>query len=154
MYGRMHTNITPIPEHITDQNVHLLDDATFVFLAMDDATMKPAIVAHLTARGIPYIDVGMGVEEIDGRLSGLLRMTFKDPATTDGASARTSSIPTPAEDRDDYSRNIQVADLNALNAMLAVGRWKRHLDFYADGTTETLAIYSIYLNNVTNEDDR
>lgn len=154
VYGRMHTGITPVANHITEENVHLLDDSTFVFLAMDDATMKPAIIAHLTDRGIPYIDVGMGVEEIDGRLSGLLRTTYKNPTSAGGDNARASSIPAPAQERDDYSRNIQVADLNALNATLAVGRWKRHLGFYADGNEETVALYSIYLNNVTNEDDR
>ncbi|XVX20350.1 ThiF family adenylyltransferase [Actinomycetota bacterium] len=154
VYGRMHTGITPVPEHITEENLHLLDDSTFVFLAMDDATMKPAIIAHLTDRGIPHVDVGMGVEEIDGKLSGLLRTTYKDPGAADGPNSRANSIPGPAKERDDYSRNIQVSDLNALNAMLAVCRWKRHLGFYADGNAETVALYSIYLNNVTNEDDR
>lgn len=154
MYGRMHTAVIPVPEHVTEENVHLLGDSTFVFLAMDDATMKPAIISHLTDRGIPYIDVGMGVEEIDGKLSGLVRTTFSNPGAADDGSLRASSIPAPAEDRDDYSRNIQVADLNALNAMLAIGRWKRHLGFYADGNAETVALYSIYLNDVTNEDDR
>ena len=35
---------------------------------------------------------------------------------------------------DDYSSNIQVADLNALNAILAIIRWKRYLGFYATHT--------------------
>lgn len=153
VYGRMHTGITPVAEHVTEANLNLLDDTTFVFIAMDDATAKRTIVDHLSGRGIPYIDVGMGVEETDGRLAGLLRTTFHDPGT-DATPRRSSSIPTPAEERDDYDRNIQVADLNALNAMLAIGRWKRYLEFYADGNAETLALYSIYLNDVTNENDR
>ncbi len=154
VYGRMHTSITSVAEHITTENLHLLDDATFVFIAMDDATAKPPITAHLAKLGISYVDVGMGVEEIDGKLSGILRTTFKDPRVHQDSVRRASSIPAPAEDRDDYDRNIQVADLNALNAMLAIGRWKRHLGFYADGSRETLAIYSIFVNDVTNEDDR
>ncbi|MBJ8348662.1 ThiF family adenylyltransferase [Antrihabitans sp. YC2-6] len=149
LYGRMHTGIATERTCITAENLALLDGATFVFVAMDDATMKPTIAAHLSRRGIPFIDVGMGVEEIDAKLSGLLRIVFAAPGgDTAAALAR---IPKPAVERDDYDRNIQVADLNALNATLAVGRWKRSLGFYADGTGETFATYSIYTNDVTNE---
>lgn len=148
-YGRMHTGIRTEPAYINEENLSLLDDATFVFIAMDDATMKPLIASHLVGQCIPFIDVGMGVEEIDAKLSGLLRMVFVAPDSDIGATL--ARIPKPAEERDDYDRNIQVADLNALNAMLAIGRWKRHLGFYADGTTETFATYSIYTNDVTNE---
>jgi hypothetical protein len=31
-----------------------------------------------------------------------------------------------------YRQNIQVADMNAINAMLAVIKWKQHLGFYGD----------------------
>ncbi|WP_028652636.1 ThiF family adenylyltransferase [Nocardioides halotolerans] len=149
MYGNMHTGITAEPVHITDENLSLLDDATFVFLCMDDATVKHQIAAHLLAQHIPFIDVGMGVEEIDGKLSGLLRVTFADvDADTTSTLGR---LPAPAEERDDYDRNIQVADLNALNAQFAVGRWKRHLGFYADATAEHLATYSIFTNDIVNE---
>ncbi|GAA1069513.1 ThiF family adenylyltransferase [Mycobacterium cookii] len=149
VYGRMHTGIDSEQTYLDDDNLNLLDDATFVFVAMDDATMKPAIATHLLERNIPFIDVGMGIEEIDSKLSGLLRMVFAGPdANVEDALAR---IPKPAEERDDYGRNIQVADLNALNAVLAIGRWKRHLGFYADATSEDFATYSMFTNHVTNE---
>ena len=51
---------------------------------MDDATMKPSIASHLVERGIPFIDVGMGVEGIDAKLSGLLRMVFAAPDGHEG----------------------------------------------------------------------
>lgn len=149
MYGRMHSGITTKQTYITDSNLGLLDGATFVFLAMDDATMKPAIAAYLIQQGTPFIDVGMGIEEIDSRLSGLLRVVFAHPGK--GVERALARIPKPADDRDDYSRNIQVADLNALNAMLAIGRWKRHLGFYADGADEQFATYSMFTNHITNE---
>jgi len=150
LYDRMHTGITTEPAYVTDENLHLLFDATFVFLAMDDATMKPVIINHLAARSIAYVDVGMGLEEVDGKLSGLLRTTFGRPGADPGSAVDT--IPGPAEEHDDYDRNIQVADLNALNAMLAVIRWKRSLGFYADATNETLNLYSIFTNTIANED--
>jgi hypothetical protein len=149
LYGQMHTCIATAQTYITDDNLGLLDDATFVFLAMDDATMKPAIAAYLLQRRTPFIDVGMGVEEIDSKLSGLLRIVFAAP--NDHTHRALARIPKPAEERDDYGRNIQVADLNALNAMLAIGRWKRHLGFYADGTGEEFATYSMFANHITNE---
>ena len=74
------------------------------------------------------------------------------PPTAGDAASTLARIPKPAEERDDYDRNIQVADLNALNAMFAIGRWKRYLGFYADGAGETFAVYSIYTNDVTNEE--
>ena len=149
LYSNMHTRITTEFAYIREENLRLLENATFVFICADDASAKHLIAAHLLDRGIPFVDVGMGVEEIDGKLSGLLRMGFApsgcDPRSTMGR------IPPPAEDRDDYDRNIQVADLNALNALLAIGRWKRHLGFYADGSAETFATYSIFANHITNE---
>jgi hypothetical protein len=149
LYSNMHTGITPHPEYIDEINLHLLDDVTFVFMSMDDGTTKPAVIAYLAERGIPFIDVGMGVEEVDGKLAGLLRVTLGLPGT-----ATTTGIPVPADDaeRDDYDRNIQIADLNALNALLAVIRWKRYLGIYADGTGETFSTYDLFTNHITNED--
>ena len=47
------------------------------------------------------------------------------------------SLTTAGESKDDdeealYRSNIQVADLNALNAALAVMRWKQYMGFYLD----------------------
>lgn len=149
LYGNMHTGISTAFTYICDDNLSLLDDATFVFMCLDDATVKQAIASHLLDRKIPFVDVGMGVEEIDGKLSGLLRMVFAAPGSD--RTQTMARIPPPAQERDDYDSNIQVADLNALNAMLAIGRWKRHLGFYADGSTETFAAYSMFTNGITNE---
>ena len=149
LYGQMHTGIRPVHAYLTEANLTLLDGATFVFLALDDAAAKQPIIAHLVASGVGFIDVGMGVEEIDGRLSGLLRSVFVPSGTA--LEVATRHIPRPAEERDDYDRNIQIADLNCLNALLAVLRWKRHLGLYADGTGETLTTYSLYTNEISNE---
>jgi len=63
------------------------------------------------------------------------------------------TLPTKAAvepDEDDYSSNIQVAELNALNAVLAVIRWKRHLGFYATHEEANLTVYKLYLNELRN----
>jgi hypothetical protein len=97
----------------------------------------------MEAHSLPFIDVGMAIEETDGRLGGLLRLTTSLQGRREQACKR---IPIPAAERDDYQRNVQT--LNALNAILAVIRWKRHIGIYADATDEGFTIYS----PITNED--
>ncbi|WP_395297166.1 ThiF family adenylyltransferase [Kitasatospora hibisci] len=149
IYANMHRGVKACEEYLDEDNLHLLTGATFVFLASDDATGKPAIIDWLEAHDVPFIDVGMGVEEIDGHLSGLLRVTTSLPGRRDAARRR---IPQPAPERDAYARNIQTADLNALNAVLAVIRWKRSIGIYADATDEGHSTYSLITNEIANED--
>ncbi|MEU0572242.1 ThiF family adenylyltransferase [Nonomuraea sp. NPDC005983] len=149
LYSRMHRGVTAYEHYLDGDNLDALSGATFVFLASDDALSKPPIMDWLDARDVPFIDVGMGVEEIDGKLTGLLRVS----TSLSGRRAQTRRrIPAPAPERDDYGRNIQTADLNALNALLAVGRWKRHLGVYADVTDEAFTTYSLITNEIANED--
>jgi hypothetical protein len=49
---------------------------------------------------------------------------------------------TDAALEDAYASNIQIAELNALNAALAVIRWKKHLGYYQDFRDEAESIYS------------
>ncbi len=149
VYSNMHRGITAIEEYLDEGNLDVLSGATFVFLASDDAAGKPVIMDWMEARDVPFIDVGMGIDEADGRLGGLLRVTTSLPGRREQARQR---IPVPAPERDDYGRNIQTADLNALNALLAVIRWKRHLGIYPDLTGEGFITYSLTANEIANED--
>ena len=51
-----------------------------------------------------------------------------------------------------YARNIQVADLNALNAALAVIKFKKHFGFYCDLENEHFCTYTLDGNVIHNED--
>jgi Dinucleotide-utilizing enzymes involved in molybdopterin and thiamine biosynthesis family 1 len=146
----MHRNVITHGEFLDETNLHLLDGATFVFLASDDPTSKTAAIAWLEHNDVPFIDVGMGVDELDGKLSGLLRVVTSLPGQRDHVHRR-NLIPNAAAHEDDYGRNIQIADLNALNAALAVIRWKRHLGFYADATVEGSSTYSIFVGDIATE---
>lgn len=75
-----------------------------------------------------------GRDETDGRPGGLLRVTTRLPGRREQARRR---IPIPVPERDDSGRDIRTADLNALNVMLAVIRWKRYVGTYADATRES-----------------
>ena len=54
--------------------------------------------------------------------------------------------------QDEYHQNIQIAELNALNAALAVIRWKKHCGFYHDLEHEHDTTYAIDGNQLVNED--
>ncbi len=51
-----------------------------------------------------------------------------------------------------YDQNIQLADLNALNAALAVIKWKKSLGFYHDSEKEHNSTYSINCNLLTSDE--
>jgi hypothetical protein len=51
-----------------------------------------------------------------------------------------------------YSTNVQVGELNALAAVLAVLRWKRYLGFYLDQRDEQHTLFTISGNDIV--DDR
>lgn len=147
-YSRMHTGITPHPEPLTMSNIDLVVDMTFVFLAAADADERPQIMAWLREHDIPFIDVGMGLRQVDEGLTGLVRSTMYLPGNAINLPVQPHALP----DQDDYATNIQVADLNALNALLAVINWKRHLGYYATHTPVTETVYKIFLNELRNGD--
>ena len=105
---------------------------------------------HLETQGIPFIDVGMGVHAVDGRLLGIVRTTLSTPNRRGHYRQRVGF--TDTEDAD-YARNIQIVELNALNAAHAVMRWKKLLGFYADVVNEHHSTYTIDGNMLLNDDE-
>lgn len=151
IYSRMHRGITAIPEAISADNLGLLDGIDFAFLSLDSGEAKAALIARLIERGIAFIDIGMGLELGDNGLSGILRVTTSTSSTreTIGAHAR---IPLAGGGAGDvYASNIQVADLNALNAVLAVVKWKKLCGFYCDLEHEHHSTYTLDGNMLLNE---
>jgi hypothetical protein len=102
----------------------------------------------LSDRGVPCIDVGMSFREGEGGLTGIAKVTTYLPG--DDVAIPTQAAVAPGDD--DYSSNVQVAELNALNAIMAVIRWKRHLGFYATHEPTNLTVYKLYLNELRNGD--
>jgi hypothetical protein len=51
-----------------------------------------------------------------------------------------------------YDSNIQIAELNAFNACLAVIKWKKLYGFYLDLEHEMHSVYQIDGNVLTGED--
>lgn len=147
-YARMHTGITAHPIAITADNLHLLEGATFVFLAAADAGTRPTIMQWLRTRGVPFIDVGMSFREGEGGITGMVKVAAYLP----GEEAPLPTAPALPQGKDDYSSNLQLAELNALNAVLAVIRWKRYIGFYATHEVSNLTVYKLFSNDVRNGD--
>ena len=51
-------------------------------------------------------------------------------------------------DEDEYSSNIQIVELNALAAALAVIQWKKFLEFYVDLREDISSLYVIDGNKI------
>lgn len=147
-YSRMHRGIVEHAEFLEASNLETLRGLDFVFLAMDRGRVKLDIVEKLLAWKIPFIDAAMGVDVVDETLGGIVTITTVTPQY-DGAKDRMTF--SDANPDDDYSRNIQIADLNALNAAMAVIKWKKYLGFYRDIPREHFSTYTIDANFMTKD---
>ena len=151
-YSAMRSGIVPHPAFLTSSSVAILDAMNFVFLAIDKPEAKRPIVERLEAQSTPFIDVGMGLLRNEKALLGLLCVTTSTPTYRAHVHDRNRIEFTGPEDEDVYGTNIQVADLNALNAALAVIKWKKICGFYVDQEQEHFATYMVGGNHVLNED--
>lgn len=151
-YAPMRKGIITYPYNIDESNVDELREMDFVFLCIDGGKAKRPIIEKLEEFGIPFIDVGMGVELVDNQLHGIVRVTTSTPDKREHVRDKKRIGLTGNGEDDVYSRNIQIADLNALNAAFAVVRWKKLMGFYRDLEEEHFSAYTLDGNHITNED--
>lgn len=158
VYSNMKRGIVSHPEYVTETNVEELRDADFVFLTMEGNQTKRMVVDRLSDFGIPFIDVGIGLNIVGDMLQGAVQTITRTPNRV-GRTPERHAIAFDAADEEDeedeedvYDLNIQVADLNALNATMAVIRWKKLFGFYGDLEDEHYSIYTIDGNHLANED--
>lgn len=131
-YEVMHKGIVSHPTFIDETNVNLLDQLDFVFVSVDWGRARAIIIKHLVAHQIAFIDVGMNLHLTAdaSKLIGTCRVTL----ATEQLNSHLSEYVPMDNDNDDaiYHQNIQIADMNAMNAQLAVMKWKQHCGFYQD----------------------
>jgi hypothetical protein len=108
-----------------------LEGVTFAFVCVDKGSSRASIFDLLLSIGIPFIDVGMGLKRKEVSLNGMLRTTYY--SREHGKDLRAKGLAELADNPDDlYRTNIQIGELNALNACLAVIRYKQVRGFYAE----------------------
>jgi hypothetical protein len=151
LYSPMRNCIIPHPYYIDATNVGELRSAAFVFLCIDRSAARKLIIEHLDTFGTPFIDVGIGVPRTGNALGGIVRLTTSTPKQRTHVPHRVPLADTDEEN--EYNRNIQISDLNALNAALAVIKWKKLVGFYRDDRHEHHATYTVAANMLLSEDE-
>jgi hypothetical protein len=123
-----------------------LDGVTFAFVCVDKGESRSGIFEMLLGKKIPFIDVGIGLKRKDGPLKGTVRMTYY--SSDDGTKVRDKGYAELANAPDDlYRTNIQTAEINALNAALAVLRFKQLRGFYLEELAYHHAVF--YTHDLT-----
>ena len=141
------------PHRLGEDNAGELEDMGFVFICMDSGPDKRALIELMERVGIPFIDTGMGLDEHDGTIGGIMRVTTSTPAqrqhvwTTSGSASRTRTTR-----RTNTRATSRWPTSIALNACLAVIRWKKLFGFYRDLEDEHNTLYTVDGNHLLNED--
>lgn len=149
-WAKMRTGVIAHPERLGVQHEELLSQMDVVFICVDTGDSRREVVELLERVGCEFIDVGMGLllDEERSQVFGQLRTTLSTPDAREQARPH-MPLSGSAEDAV-YAQNIQTAELNALNAVLAVLRWKRARGFYTDFEHEVSSTYVIDGNTITN----
>jgi hypothetical protein len=130
-YDNFREGLTLHRKYIDRSSAEDLIGVTFAFVCVDKGSARAEIFDLLISLDIPFIDVGMGLNRKQGALSGTLRATYAGAG--EGARVRAQNWAETSDLPDDqYRRNVQISELNALNAALAVMRFKQQRGFYVD----------------------
>ena len=146
-YAKMRSGVVAHEFDVAANNVDVLGELDFVFVAVDDNETRGWLLPALDGMGIPFVDVGMGIEKTDDKLLGVVRTSFCETPSSSAARRGESGLRNVGE----YERNVQIVELNALNAALAVIRWKKHRGFYLDLGREGRSAYTIDGNHMSNK---
>lgn len=152
IYSRMHRRIVAYPTVINADNIELLRDVSFVFICIDCGPSRKFIAETLDSWDVPYVDTGMGLYANDGSLGGIVRVTSSLPDREGGLGGRASFA--DGNEHNEYTQNIQIAELNALNAAFAVVKWKKRYGVYADVAHEHHCTYGVEAQALIRGDER
>jgi len=149
LYSNMHKFIHVHDYYLKKENLRELDQMDYVFVCVDKNTARAIITDYLVSKGVAFSDVGLGVNVVDDKLTGAVRVTSANRNKNDHLPLRIFS---EDSDNNEYTTNIQIAELNALNAVFAVLKWKKISGIYVDLENEHHSSYSISVSKIFNED--
>ncbi len=151
-YSVMHKNIIPHKYYINASNVGVLSEMDFVFICIDRGAIKKLIFEKLEEYDISFIDTGIGIERVEDSLLGTIRTTTSTKSNR--SHVWHDRVSFSDDNDDDYASNIQIAELNALNAIFAIMKWKKILGFYVDQEKEVHSLFNISVNQLINDETR
>ena len=129
-YGNFRRGLTCHPTYLDETVEAALSEVTFAFVCVDKGPARAVIFDVLMRLGIPFIDVGMGLSRRNGALGGMTRVTYY--SAKDASAVRSKGYADLKENPEGlYRTNVQISELNALNAALAIIKFKQLRGFYA-----------------------
>lgn len=149
IYSHLRNGVVPHCKYVDESNISELAKYDFVFISVDKNKVRSFITEELLKLKIPFIDVGMGVNQVGDQLLGTIRVTAGTPNHFEHLKQRIGSEEFA---ENEYTTNIQIADLNCLNAAFAVLRWKKMTGFYQDFKEEHNILYFTNTGKLLNED--
>ncbi len=149
VYSKMHKQVFPNAYNITEDNIGVLKGMDFVFISIDKNDSRVMITQALVSLGVTFIDVGLGVKMVEDHLIATMRVTVGSQLKNDHLQ---TSFGSEEVGNNEYSTNIQIADLNCMNAVLAVIKWKKITGFYQDLKQEHNIDYLLITNKLMNGD--
>jgi hypothetical protein len=149
-YSRMRDGIIPHDYFLDAATLGDLSGLDFVFLCVDSGDARKLIADKLEELDIAFVDTGVGIQMVRDSLCGIVRATASLPGKRNSLPNRASLSDVGRDD--EYEQNIQIADLNCLNAVMAVIRWKKLCGFYHDFQQELHSSYTVVSNVMDSED--
>ena len=150
-YKKFRKGVMAYPIRINETNVMMLKEYDTVFVCIDGNVIKRKILKVCEESGGVCIDTGMGLYRADDKLGGIVRTTTSEPSQRTHIEEK-KRIDMAGGGIGEYERNIQMAELNALNAALAVIKWKKIRGVYKDIVREGDSGYILDGNRIINRD--
>lgn len=148
IYKNMHKGIIEHDEFINENNLDYLQNFDFVFICIDSGECKKMIVDRLVEKKIPFVDSGIGINKTE-KLNGQVRVSLFDENNYNDI---TKYIDFSIDGENVYNTNVQIAEINSLNATLAIMKWKQYFGIYSDTERNRQDIYSIDVGEFAHED--
>ena len=131
IYSKMHKNIIG-HDHFEEGNLTDLNNKDFIFFCAAGEKIRETVTKYLLKQNIAFIDVGLGIDirAYDGnqeKMSAKVRVTA---VSKNMKNINPDVFKTYGDGKERVYNNVQTAELNALNACLAIIRWKQLMGLY------------------------
>ena len=141
-YSGFRKRVISHPWYVGKDAPENLGDCDFVFVCVDRGSARKEIIELLKELKLPFVDVGMGLRKFDGKLQGLVRTVHALPDSVD-ALLQAKVFPEREAKDNIYQTDIQICELNALNACFAAMAYKRSRGFYHDRLSHNYSLFNI-----------
>lgn len=156
-YSTFRNGVVPVRKFVDSDCAVDFEGVTFAFVSVDKGSSRSQIFELLIGQKIPFIDVGMGLKKKNGSLRGMYRATYYP--VEQAAEIRKLNLAEMADGEENlYRTNIQIGELNAMNAAFAVMKFKKLRGFYDELEDFYSVLFDVsdmkstFLPEVKNED--